>query len=161
MSQFTIQKASTPEDITAARRLFSDYANWLEKDHGISLEFQGIEEELAGLPGKYAPPKGQIYLACNGEGHAVACGAFRPFEGKTCEIKRLYVSPVARGHKLGTTLVETVLNGAKEVGYTNAVLDTAGFMTNAQNLYEGFGFKDIPKYYENPVEGVRYMGADL
>ena len=161
MPEFTIHKAATAQDIDAARQLFSDYANWLEKDHGISLKFQGIAEELAGLPGKYAPPKGQIYLACNADGLAQASGAFRPFEGTICEIKRLYVMPEARGHKLGSKLIEVVLNGAKEAGYTRAVLDTAGFMKDAQKLYEGFGFKDIPKYYENPVAGVRYMGADL
>ncbi len=161
MSAFTITPVTTSDDIKAARNLFSDYANWLENDHGISLEFQGINEELASLPGKYAPPKGQIYLALDGNGKAIACGAFRPFKERTCEIKRLYVSPDARGHRLGTTLVEIILKGAKEAGYSKAVLDTASFMTQAQSLYEGFGFKDIPKYYENPMAGVRYMGADL
>jgi ribosomal protein S18 acetylase RimI-like enzyme len=57
--------------------------------------------------------------------------------------------------------VEAVLQGAREAGYNRAVLDTAGFMEQAQKLYESFGFADIPKYYENPVKGVRYMGADL
>ncbi len=161
MTEFVISKAVTPADINDARRLFTDYANWLEQDHGISLEFQGIAEELAGLPGKYAPPKGQIYLARNATGIAQASGAFRPFKDTTCEIKRLYVLPEARGHRLGNKLIEAVLTGARGAGYTSAVLDTADFMGAAQKLYAGFGFKDIPKYYENPVPGVRYMGADL
>jgi len=41
------------------------------------LKFQGIAEELAGLPGKYAPPKGQIYLACNADGLAQASALWR------------------------------------------------------------------------------------
>ncbi len=152
--------AHTGPDIDAARRLFSDYANWLEAAYGISLTFQGIEEELASLPGKYTPPKGQIYLAMNGI-EAVGCIAFRPFDGTTCEIKRLYVAPLARGQDLGRQLIKAVLAGAKEAGYERAVLDTASFMTGAQQLYKNFGFRDIPKYYENPLIGVRYMGADL
>lgn len=160
MSEFSIQKAASEADIDATRRLFQDYATWLETDHGISLEFQGIDAELAGLPGKYAPPGGQIYLALRA-GEALGCAAFRPFEGKVCEIKRLYVSPKARGHALGQKLVETVLQGARDAGYVRAVLDTADFMGQAQRVYESFGFTDIPKYYENPVAGVRYMGGDL
>ena len=158
---FTIHKVISAVDIDAARALFSDYAHWLQADHQISLQFQGIDAELASLPGKYAPPRGQIYLAKDTEGHAVGCAAFRPFERSICEIKRLYVAPSARGQALGERLVEAVLQGAREAGYNRAVLDTAGFMEQAQKLYESFGFADIPKYYENPVKGVRYMGADL
>lgn len=161
MSTFLISKAQTTADIDAARRLFAEYATWLNQDHGISLEFQGIDAELAGLPGKYAPPLGQIYLARNSDTQALGCGAFRPFEEKTCEIKRLYVSPAGRGHGLGQRIVMEVLKGAKQAGYNRAVLDTASFMDQAQSLYASFGFKDIPKYYDNPVPGVRYMGADL
>jgi len=161
MSRFTISQADGRGDIAAARGLFSDYANWLENDHGISLEFQGIGAELAGLPGKYAAPGGDIYLAKDETGAAFGCVAFRPFEGETCEIKRLYVASTARGHALGRRLVKAVLKGAKDAGYSAAVLDTAGFMGQAQRLYESFGFADIPKYYDNPVEGVRYMGARL
>lgn len=159
--KFTIVEATSEADIEDARRLFSTYANWLANDHGISLEFQNIDEELAGLPGKYSAPQGRIYLARDGEGVAQGCGAFRPFEGQTCEIKRLYVSPNARGNALGQKLVDVVLQGAKEAGYSNAVLDTADFMSSAQRLYESYGFKDISKYYDNPVARVRYMGGDL
>ena len=155
-----ISKAVTTADMEAVRQLFSQYANWLEADHSISLAFQGIEEELAGLPGKYAPPGGQIYLAWAKQ-TAVGCAAFRPFRAQTCEVKRLYVLPTERGHAVGQRLVRSVLSGAKDAGYTRAVLDTAGFMDGAQRLYESFGFRDIPKYYDNPLEGVRYMGADL
>lgn len=125
------------------------------------MEFQNIDAELASLPGKYAAPKGRIYLVRDGNGIAQGCGAFRPFEGEICEIKRLYVSPDARGNALGQKLVDVVLKGAKAAGYSRAVLDTADFMSSAQRLYESFGFTDIPKYYDNPVAGVRYMGGNL
>jgi hypothetical protein len=68
---FTIHKVISAVDIDAARALFSDYAHWLQADHQISLQFQGIDAELASLPGKYAPPRGQIYLAKDTDGHAV------------------------------------------------------------------------------------------
>ncbi len=152
--------ADGDRDIETARELFEGYANWLDRDHGISLSFQGIEEELATLPGKYAPPTGHIYLGAV-SGVALGCAAFRPFESETCEIKRLYVRPEGRGTGLGAKLVEATLEGARAAGYRRAVLDTAGFMTDAQALYARFGFTEIAPYYNNPLPGVRYMAASL
>ncbi len=147
-------------DIDAARALFAEYANFLAEDHGISLEFQGIEEELATLPGKYAPPRGALFLA-KLDGTAVGTIAIRPFDTTTCEVKRLYVQPAARGQGLGHRLTAEILATARALGYTRAILDTGGFLIAAQRLYEDFGFTDIPAYYHNPIEGVRYMGCDL
>src|SRR5437762_4588149 len=49
----TIVQALTPEQVAAARTLFREY----ERSLGIDLCFQGFEQELAGLPGAYAPPR--------------------------------------------------------------------------------------------------------
>ncbi len=155
-----ISFAEGPADIAAAHDLFLEYANWLATDHGISLEFQGIDEELATLPGKYAPPRGALLLA-RINGNPVGSIAIRPFDDVTCEIKRLYVRPSGRGHKLGEQLTARILDEARRIGYTRAILDTGGFMAPAQKVYEDAGFTDIPAYYHNPVEGVRYLGRDL
>ncbi|MEM9432894.1 MAG: GNAT family N-acetyltransferase [Pseudomonadota bacterium] len=159
-SQPVIRPAAGPADIVAARALFVEYATWLADDHAISLEFQGIDEELASLPGKYAAPNGSLLLA-ELEGQAVGSIALRPYDGKTCEIKRLYVRPTARGYALGQRLIAAILQAARDIGYRRAILDTAGFMSPAQRLYESFGFSDIPAYNDNPVPGVRHLGCDL
>lgn len=153
--------ADDREGLETARRLFIRYADWLSADHGVSLEFQGIDEELASLPGKYAAPTGALMLAEDNAGHIVGCVALRKFKGRTCEIKRLYVLPEGRGKSVGHKLVAAILHTASELGYERAVLDTGGFMKQAQRLYESFGFTDIPAYYDNPVPGTRYLGTDL
>ena len=158
---FVIAPATGPKDIENARKLFAEYADWLDDAFGISLEFQGIAEELAGLPGKYAPPKGQIWLAREDQGRAEACIAMRPFSDIDAERKRLYVRPGGRGAGLGEALVAVMLDGAREAGYKRCVLDTAPGLRAAQCLYERLGFTDIPPYYHNPVPGVRYMAHTL
>lgn len=161
MPEFTIKPVQSAVELESVGTLFLAYATWLEQDHGITLEFQNFEVELASLPGKYAPPAGGLFVAEGPEAELWGCAAFRPLDGTVCEIKRLYVVPEARGKALGRCLVAHTLDSARAAGYTRAVLDTGGFMKSAQALYAAFGFEDIPAYYHNPIEGVRYMGADL
>jgi hypothetical protein len=79
--EITISVAASPDDIAAARELFSEYAAWL----GLSLCFQGFDEELATLPGKYASAAGRLLLARCG-GVLAGCGALRALELGTCEM---------------------------------------------------------------------------
>ena len=76
------------QDIDVARELFGEYAGSL----GLDLEFQGFSEELATLPGRYAPPRGRLLLAWEGA-EAAGCMALRPIEPGICEMQRLYVRP--------------------------------------------------------------------
>ena len=59
MSTVDIRQAETDEEIRIAREIFREYEAWL----GLDLCFQGFEDELKNLPGKYAPPAGRLFLA--------------------------------------------------------------------------------------------------
>lgn len=161
MSTIRINRAKSIDDIQCAREMFVEYAHWLAKDHDIDLAFQNIDHELTQLPGKYSPPGGEILLARNNANSVVGVIALRPYENSICEIKRLYVLPQARGYLLGKRLISEIIAIALQANYKRAILDTAGFMHAAQNLYEQFGFTDIPAYYNNPVHNMRFMGVDL
>jgi ribosomal protein S18 acetylase RimI-like enzyme len=158
MSPFRLALVRHAQEIAAAASLFREYADWL----GIDLSFQGFEAELASLPGKYAPPTGELVLACSPAGEALGCVAVRPLDGLTvCEMKRLYVRPAARGLGIGTALVGAIITSAEELGYAEMKLDTLPSMAEAFALYERFGFVRIPAYYHNPVPGTVYLGKRL
>jgi len=133
------------------------YETWF----GMSLCFQGFEEELANLPGKYAPPDGRLYLAYVDE-ELAGCIALRKFEDDVCEMKRLFLRKNARGYGLGKELIEKLIDEALAIGYAKMRLDTyPPKMGKAVKLYESHGFRPIEKYYDNPHEGVLFMELDL
>ncbi len=151
-----IRPADRPADIAAIRALLRDYL----RESGRDLGFQGFDAELDGLPGDYAPPRGCLLCAQAGE-HVVGCVAFRPLDEERCEMKRLFVRPDFRGSALGAALVAAILERAREAGYASMCLDTAPGMERAQALYARFGFRDIARYNDNPIPGVRFMGVAL
>jgi putative acetyltransferase len=147
----------TREDILAAQRLFREYELWLDMD----LCFQGFEDELAGLPGKYALPDGRLLLA-KLDGELAGCVAMRPLEDGVCEMKRLFVRSGFRGQHIGVTLLERLIADVRLIGYQKMRLDTfPPKMGKAVELYRSHGFREIAPYYHNPHEGVLFMELDL
>jgi GNAT superfamily N-acetyltransferase len=128
----------------------------------MSLCFQGFEEELATLPGKYASPKGRFLLAYSDDKLA-GCIALRPLpEEGVCEMKRLFVRDGFRGQQIGRHLIERVIDEARAIGYSKMRLDThPEKMGKAVDLYRSNGFVEIPPYYENPHQGVLFMELAL
>jgi putative acetyltransferase len=156
MSICEIRTASSAEDVETARELFREY----ERSIGISLCFQNFSEEVATLPGAYAPPSGRLLIAFVG-GQAGGCVAIRKIGDGIAEMKRLYVRPAQRGTGLGRKLTEAVLAAAGAAEYRAVRLDTLATMKEAQALYLSMGFVDIPPYNEHPIEGTRFMKKRL
>lgn len=156
-----IRPVRSAEDRRDAAALVAAYGASL----GVDLAYQGFAEELAGLPGRYAPPAGEMLLARAAGGRAGAalgCVALRPLgPAGTAEMKRLYVVPAGRGTGLGLALVEAVLGEARRIGYARVVLDTLPFMAEAVALYRRAGFSGIGPYYETPVAGTIFLGRAL
>ena len=151
-----IVQALTPGHVAEARALFREY----ERSLGVDLCFQGFEQELAGLPGAYAPPRGRLLLSLDGAAPA-GCVALRPLADAVCEMKRLYVRPAFRGRRAGRQLAEAVIAEARAIGYARMRLDTLPSMKEAIALYRALGFVEIAPYTTNPVAGALFMELAL
>ena len=167
-----IEQIGGGADVAVVRDLFLEYAESL----GFSLCFQGFDEELAMLPGEYAPPRGRLLLAGT-PGAAFACAALRPLSGEPgcCgdrrqemgdgtlfgEVKRLYVQPPHRREGWGVRLARMLIGEARDIGYRELKLDTLEWMAAARALYANLGFRECEPYYRNPLAGVVYMSLSL
>jgi ribosomal protein S18 acetylase RimI-like enzyme len=152
--RFSIAPARTESEISAVADLFRAYAASLDVD----LCFQGFDAELAAMPGKYAPPAGELLLARDAEGRPIGCVTLRPVDSEgCCEMKRLYVAPKGRGLGLGERLVSALLSEAKRIGYREMRLDTLPSMTGAIALYRKLGFEPMDAYYDTPVGGTLFL----
>lgn len=153
----SIAEARTPDEIAQVKALFLEYAASL----GFSLCFQSFDQELAELPGMYAPPEGRLLLALV-DGRPAGCVGLHKLEAGICEMKRLYARPAFRGQHLGRALAERVIADARAMGYERMRLDTvAAAMQAAVALYRRLGFREIAPYRPNPQPSVLYMELNL
>ena len=150
--------ANDTEALEQVRQYFRNYAAWL----GVDLSYQNFEQEMALLPGAYSAPQGRLFFA-EVDGRPAGCVGVRPLPESDglCEMKRLYVSPEARGQGVGAALAMAAIKAAKEIGYKKLMLDTLPNMRMAVKLYRELGFTEAPAYYQTPIEGTMFLTLDL
>lgn len=152
MSKLEIIHARSAKQVHDICKLFLEYANSL----GFDLCFQGFEQEIADLPGCYAPPDGRLLLSVE-DGEPVGCVGLRKLADGICEMKRLYVRPAQRTRGIGRSLATAIIAEARHIGYRRMRLDTVASMFEAMALYRSLGFVEIPAYVYNPLPRAVYF----
>jgi putative acetyltransferase len=159
----TVSDATTAEQLDAVRTLMRSFVTWHRERHVADLSlidryFDGaaFDEEVVGLPGKYARPEGRLLLA-SVDGRAAGCVALRSLGGGSSEMKRMFVDPEFRGRGVGKALALRVIDEARSAGYQTMRLDTSVRQLEAIRLYERLGFTRIDPYYELPAELVDWL----
>ena len=151
-----IKPARFPDDLEHVVGIFREYV----ASPSVNLGFQNYESEFASLPGKYAAPEGRLLLAWK-SGSIVGCAALRKVDRHTCEMKRVFIRPTARGEGLGHRLITSILDEAREAGYSRICLDVLPEFTAAQAIYDSLGFQPAPPVAFNPVPGTKFLSLDL
>lgn len=152
----TILRARFPADLHEVLSIFREYV----ASPTVSLGFQNYEGEFAALPGGYAEPDGRVLLARQQDA-VVGCAALRRVNGSICELKRVYVRPIARGNNIGRRLVERMISEARGQGYSRMCLDVLPEFVAAQQLYESLGFLPAEATSYNPVPGTKFLALAL
>ena len=98
-------------------------------------------------PDEVAKGRGGFFIAYIA-GEPVGCGAVRRSEPGVGEIKRMYVSPTARGQGVGRAILTALEDEARRLGVSRLVLETGPRQPEAIAVYERAGFVRIPLFGE-------------
>jgi GNAT superfamily N-acetyltransferase len=134
-----------PLDGRAARRLLDAFRREVVRFYPSWSPAVGPTAD----PQEFEAPQGAFLIAYLGD-EAVGCGGFKRFDAQTAEIKRMFVSPEARGRGLGRRILEQLEAGARAAGYVTIRLDTGDRLPAAIDLYRSAGYREIPDYNGNP-----------
>lgn len=145
MDKLEIRPAAAIREIAAVKSLWREY--WAE--FGFTPCFQGFEQEVESLPGRY-----RLLLAL-WHGEPAGTVAWYPFDSERAEFKRLFVRERFRGHGIARPLVETVIAEVRAAGYRSLLCDTIPeSMGRALEMYRRLGFVEIPAYGEERAGSV-------
>jgi len=180
-AHLSIVEVQDGEDLRQARLLLEEYfASLADYLAALGLDLAATRrQEVASLPGEYAPPGGCLLLARLG-GAAAGCVTLRRLaaappvadrgtssssepgsEEDVGELRRLYVRPAYRGSGLGRHLTLAAIAAARAMSYHRVRLNTLPTMTRARALYAAMGFREIPPYRAVLFPGVVYLELNL
>lgn len=157
---------SLPFDDPVSQALIAELDADLDARYAHDAEDEGLPDYvmLNVLGDSVRPPLGVFLVARLGD-EAVGCGALRPAptgEQGVAEVKRMYVSPAARGRGISRSLLTGLEEAAVELGYRRVILETGIRQLEAMSLYESAGYDLIDNYggyRHSPLS--RCYGKDL
>lgn len=116
------------------------------------------DKEVDDMYAAYTRPR-CAYFVCEVDGKVVGGGGVAPLEGgdpDTCELKKMYFLPEARGKGLGHHLLQKCLEAASRIGFQRCYLETFNTMKMAMKLYEKAGFEKI----DGPLGNTGHFSCD-
>lgn len=133
MLQLTRTTSENPDFRALVQLLDQDLAARDGAEHGFYAQYNTIAK------------LNHVVVAYLG-GEPVGCGAFKPFDADSVEIKRMFVQPAHRGQGVAQGVLGELEQWADELGYASGVLETGKRQPEAIRLYERSGYGHIPNY---------------
>ena len=115
-----------------------------ELDAELNLRYPG--EPTNGVEADGFEDGGGCFVLARRGAAPAGCGAFRPADARTVEIKRMYVRQAHRGHGIAGRLLEALEGEARRRGFSRAVLETGTRQPEAIALYRRHGYQPIPNF---------------
>jgi putative acetyltransferase len=123
-------------DVPAVIRLVTEVLAEFGLAFGVGAT---TDADLHALPVSYAARGGAFWIATGDAGLLGTCGVF-PVGPETLELRKMYLSPTARGLGLGARLLDVAVAWSRDHGAIRLVLDTVDEMARAIAFYEAHGF---------------------
>lgn len=141
-------QSTDPDSPEALYCLAAYYALLAEKIAGVTAE--GLVLPLPDADA-YRGPRGVFFVAMQGD-VPLGCVSLRPLSATEAEVKRLWVSPEARGQGVGRALLVHLEAQAQGLGYLRLKLDSNSVLTPALALYRATGWTDCAAYSPPPAD---------
>jgi N-acetylglutamate synthase-like GNAT family acetyltransferase len=145
---------------TKLTALLEEYAEWIAKEAREHYQIDYFKVGETSIPEYIADTINKLlsddstrhtFYLVELDGAIIGMGALHQTSKNTAEIKRMYIQPEYRGKGHGKTLLQQLLQKAIELEIHTIQLETAQFMTAAQNLYHNFGFIKRNEHHETEI----------
>jgi GNAT superfamily N-acetyltransferase len=160
-----VSAARTVSDWRDAARLTGELVAWLQDPVGLDVHQHQHDsnEELGALAEFYREPNGRMLLGFL-DGVARGTTGVHMMDADTAELRRVWVTPSARGNSLAPALLHAGIECARSMGAKRIWLETArGHMDKAIAMYTRAGFREIAPYSDLPkvLPSVITLGLEL
>ncbi len=150
--------ANSPKKLEQVRDLFLGFVSWYRSNYPDDRDFienyldnRSFSEEVSSLPGRLCTPGRKASIAYY-NGKPAGCAALKEKNLGTCELKRLFVSPLFRNRGVGRALADAAIREARMIGYSSILVSSTIQETEAQGLFKTLGFKDTAAGEEVPED---------
>jgi ribosomal protein S18 acetylase RimI-like enzyme len=156
----SVRRVSSERDAAVARELLLEYVLLADAWAARNRSPQRLDDLPASMQREVEELPGTLLLAGSPTADVAGIVFLSIFGNSRCEMKRLYVSPEARGNGLGRQLVEAAVTKARTDGHHEVLLDVLPTRTRAIRLYGRVGFRPVPPFRTYPVDMV-FMSLKL
>ena len=130
-------RPATNADSAAIRTLIFN----ILREYSLSTCAAPTDKDLDDIERSYAGNQG-YFAVLEEAGRIIATMGVYRISSETCELRKMYAEPAARGQGLGKYLLKLAFSKARELGYQRMVLETATPLREAIGLYKKYGFKE-------------------